>query len=55
MEPGQPGYPGWPALPRSHLHKNSTALLIMFYLVFNMRAGTARLGEIPPLLSRDLG
>ena len=55
MEPGKPGYLGWTALLRSHLHKKFHSITYNVLSCVYMRAGPARLGEISPLLTRDLG
>ena len=47
-------YPGWPALPRSHLHKKFDSITYNVLSCVYMRAGPARSGKIPPLLTRDL-
>ena len=45
----------WPALPRSRLHKKFHSITYNVLFCVYIRVGPARLGEIPPLLTRDLG
>ena len=46
---------GWLALPRSRLHKKFHSITYNVLFCVYMRAEPAQLGEIPPLLTRDLG